>query len=67
MAVTPRDELEDGQAERDTANFEEHPQYAELDDGIKAAVSAKHFSWMPDVERQRFLASIGQPDVFPDS
>jgi hypothetical protein len=48
-------------------NFVEHPEYQDLDDGVKATISAKEFSWLPDSERLRFLRGIGEPDSFPDA
>lgn len=48
-------------------NYEDHPAFADLDDGVQAAVTPKGFAWMPDVERTRFLRSIGEPDTFADS
>lgn len=48
-------------------SFEPHPAYKELDDGVRATITAKEFAWLPDSARLRFLASIGEPDTFPDS
>lgn len=49
------------------ANFEPHPAYEDLDDGVQLSISQKQFAWLPDVERSRFMASIGEPDTFPDA
>lgn len=56
----PPDEHSDG-------TFTPHPDYKDLDDGVKAVVSAKQFAWMPDSARVRFMSSIGEPDTFPDA
>lgn len=52
---------------REPANFEPHPGYAELDNGVQEAITEKQFSWLPDVERTRFLNSIGEAETYPDS
>ena len=48
-------------------NFEDHPAYGDLDDGVQASITPKEFAWLTDRERARFMKGIGEPDTFPDA
>lgn len=46
-----------------TANFTPHPEYEDLPDVIKVAVSAKDFAWLTDSQRAELITDFCTPDV----
>ena len=46
-----------------TANFTMHPDYDDLPDAIKAAVSPKDFAWLTDSQRAELIIDFCTPDV----
>ena len=46
-----------------TANFTPHPDYDDLPDAIKVAVSPKDFAWLTDSQRADLITDLCTPDV----
>jgi hypothetical protein len=46
-----------------TGNFTPHPEYDDLPDVIKVAVSPKEFAWLTDSQRTSLIADLCTPDV----
>lgn len=46
-----------------TDNFTPHPEYNDLPDTIKAAVSPKEFAWLTDIQRADLTNDLCTPDV----
>jgi hypothetical protein len=44
-------------------NYTMHPEYNDLPDAIKAAVSPKEFAWLTDSQRAELTTDLCTPDV----
>ena len=44
------------------AGFTHHPDYDALPEAIKAAVTAREYAWMSDLQRDNITADMTEPD-----
>lgn len=47
-------------------NFESHPDYTSLPEGIKAIYSPKEYAWLDDNSREKLIEDLTTPEVGED-
>lgn len=47
-------------------NYQPHPEYNLLPEGIKASLSPKQFAWLDDESRRNIIPDMTQPEVAED-
>lgn len=49
-----------------TENYQDHPEYQSLPEGIKAAFTPKEYAWLDDESRRNLQRDLTSPEVGED-